>query len=76
MKRVSRAKLRGEPLKPLCRYAHTTTNEYGPDDKRVFCYGLFDVMTEEPVELCAKCGAFIRNETQPEREKGAGQHGG
>ena len=70
MKRVSRAQLRGQPLDPLCKLAHTTTNEYGPDDKRVFCYGIEDAMTEEPEELCLKCGAFIRNETPPERDGG------
>ncbi len=68
MKRITRAQLRGQPLDPLCRKAHTTTNEYGPDDKRVFCYGIYDCMTDEPEELCEKCGAFIRNESPPENE--------
>ncbi len=63
MKRVSRAQLRGQPLDPLCKKAHTTTHEYGPEDKRVFCYGLICCENDEPEELCAVCGAYVRNET-------------
>ena len=63
MKRVSRAQLRGEPLDPLCKKAYTTTGEYGPNDKRVFCFGIMDAMTDEPEEKCVVCGAFVRNET-------------
>lgn len=65
MKRVTRAQLRGQPLDPLCKKARTATNEYGREDRRVFCYGWMDCMTEEPEELCAACGAFIRNATPP-----------
>ena len=63
MKRVSRAQLRGRPLDPLCKKAYTTTHEYGRDDKRVFCYGFLSMMTDEPEEQCAVCGAYVRNET-------------
>lgn len=63
MKRVSRAQLRGKSLSPMCKKAHTTTNEYGLEDKRVFCYGLWEPMTEEPFDDCKLCGAFVRNET-------------
>lgn len=38
MKRVSRAQLRGQPLDPLCKKAHTTTNEYGPDEAGVLLW--------------------------------------
>lgn len=68
MKRVTRAQLRGRSLDPLCMKAHTTTNEYGPSDKRVFCFGWEDAMTDEPEELCKVCGAFIGNITPPEQE--------
>lgn len=68
MKRITRAQLRWQPLDALCRMAHTTTNEYGPDDKRVFCYGLIDATNDEPDRLCAMCGAFIRNMTPPKEE--------
>ena len=63
MKRVSRAQLRRRPLDLLCKKAHTTTNEYGPEDKRVFCYGFICQMNDEPEELCAVCGAYVKNET-------------
>lgn len=72
MKRVSRAQLRGQALDPLCKIAHTTTGEYGPEDKRVFCYGVYDAMNDEPEELCVKCGAFVRNETPPEKGQANG----
>lgn len=35
---ISRAKLRGKKLDEDCKGACTSTNEYGPDDDRVFCY--------------------------------------
>lgn len=68
MKRVSRAQLRGEPLDPLCKMARTATNEYGRSDRRVFCYGFINMETEEPEDICAKCGAFIRNATPPKED--------
>ena len=68
MKRISRATLRGKHLDPICKKAHTTTNEYGLKDNRVFCYGIWDAMTEEPTEWCKKCGAFVWNETPLEEE--------
>lgn len=37
MKKVNRAKLRGKPLDSDCKTAHTSTGEYGNDDRRVFC---------------------------------------
>ena len=63
MKRISRAKLRGKPLDPDCKKANTTTNEYGLEDKRVYCFGIWEAMTEEPIEMCNICGAFFRNST-------------
>lgn len=62
MKRVSRAQLRGKSLSAMCKKAHTTTNEYGLGDKRVFCCGIWEAMTEEPVADCKLCGAFVWNE--------------
>lgn len=61
MKRISRAILRGRPLDPACKIAHTTTGEYGPEDNRVFCYGLYDASTEEVEDLCRNCKAFVFN---------------
>ena len=66
MKRVTRAQLRGKPLDPLCKKAYTTTGEYGPKDKRVFCYGFINSRNDEPEDLCAACGAFVGNMKPPE----------
>lgn len=68
MKRVTRAQLRGKPLEPICKKAHTTTHEYGLNDKRVFCCGVWGSMTDEPTEYCKVCKAFINNETPPKEE--------
>ena len=68
MKRITRAQMRGKPLDPLCKRAYTTTNEYGLDDKRVFCWGIWESMTDEPVEMCRVCKAFVRNEEPPKEE--------
>ena len=65
MKRITRAQMRGKPLDPLCKRAYTTTNEYGLDDKRVFCCGIWETMTGEPVEMCRVCKAFVQNEEPP-----------
>lgn len=35
---ISRAKIRGKKLDEDCKRACTSTNEYGPDDDRVFCF--------------------------------------
>ena len=61
MKMVSRAILRGEKLDDDCRKASITTNEYEPQDNRLFCYGLVDCSTESYLEKCINCGAFIDN---------------
>ena len=68
MKRITRAQMRGKPLDPLCKKAYTTTNEYGLDDKRVFCCGIWDSMPSEPIEMCRACKAFVRNEEPPKEE--------
>ena len=38
---ISRAKLRGYKLDEDCKRANTTTHEYGLEDDRVFCRGLY-----------------------------------
>lgn len=58
---ISRAKLRGKVLDKDCKTAHTTSHEYGLEDDRVFCYGLVDLSTDEPLEKCKVCNAFIDN---------------
>ena len=69
MKRISRSKLRGKPLDPMCKKAHTTTNEYGVNDKRVFCYGILEAMTDDPIEVCRVCKAFVLNEEPPKESE-------
>lgn len=49
---ISRAKIRGKKLDEDCKRACTSTNEYGSDDDRVFCYGLIDCSTDELIEKC------------------------
>lgn len=61
MKRVNRAKLRGRPLDSDCKKANRSTGEYGNDDRRVFCYGIIDMMNDEYLTKCKQCGAFVFN---------------
>lgn len=56
---ISRAKLRGSKLDENCKQANTTTKEYGLDDNRVFCYGLYDCRKQELVEKCLSCKALV-----------------
>ena len=59
MKQVTRAELRGKPLNRDCYTANTTTNEFGADDNRVFCFGLYADKTEEVCEECMNCKANV-----------------
>ena len=61
MKKVNRARLRGKPLDEDCKSTNRTTGEFGNDDRRVFCYGLIDAMTDEYLTKCKECGAFVYN---------------
>ena len=47
MKIINRAQLRGKPLDKMCRKARTAPNQYAHDN-RIFCYGLIDLMYDEP----------------------------
>lgn len=66
---ISRAKLRGKKLDEDCNKAYTSTNEYGSDDDRVFCYGLVDCSTDDLIEKCRNCKALAYNATPPEERK-------
>lgn len=66
---ISRAKLRGYKLDDDCKRANTTTNEYGLDDNRVFCHGLYNCMTDELIEKCLRCKAFLCNAEPLVKEK-------
>lgn len=61
--RISREKLRGKPLDPLCKKAKTI-NSY-PLDNRIMCSGFVDD-NGEPEELCAQCGAFVERPPEPD----------
>lgn len=68
MNRINRAKLRGIPLEPYCKEANTTTNEFGKEDKRVYCFGLYDNnfpnrLGDFICDECKNCKAFIDNIT-------------
>lgn len=62
---ISRAKLRGCNLDEDCKRANTTTNEYGTDDDRIFCHGLYNCMTDELLEKCLHCKALVYNAEPP-----------
>ena len=59
---ISRAKLRGKPLDSDCNRAHRTTHEYGVEDDRVYCYGLYEDTSDWKIrEKCRECGAYVDN---------------
>ena len=61
---ISRAELRGKPLDEDCKTAHLTTSEFGEDDYRVFCYGLYkEQSVTEICDKCRECKAFVENAT-------------
>lgn len=60
---ISRAKIRGKKLDEDCKIACTSTNEYGQDDDRVFCYGRVYYSTDELIEKCKNCKALVWNAT-------------
>lgn len=64
----ARSALRGKKLDFYCKTAKTTTHEFGPDDKRVFCHGLIDMRYEELVPECRVCGAHVDKAQSPERD--------
>ena len=68
MKTIGRDKIRGKRLDHDCYAANITRNEYGPEDHRVFCFGLYDPMYDEPIKKCKLCAAFIDNAEPPKEE--------
>ena len=57
--RNDRTKLRGSQLLPMCKRAKISKNEGGPQDKRLFCYGLIDQQDEELLDECLNCRANV-----------------
>ena len=69
MKKVNRAQLRGKPLDEDCKKANTTKYEYGPDDNRIFCYGLYPGCNDfDVLDKCRECRAYAYNALPPEGE--------
>lgn len=59
---IDRAKLRGKPLDIDCKRAMRTSHEYGEQDNRVFCYGLYEEMSDWKIQQkCIECGAYVCN---------------
>ena len=62
-KTITRAKLKGvRKLPDPCLRAKRSRHECGPDDPRVFCYGLMDWPDNVNAE-CLQCGAYVDNAT-------------
>lgn len=66
---MNRSQLRGKPLDKACKTAKTTTNEFGENDDRVFCYGLYEEQSQTDIcDKCLKCNAFVNNAEPPKEE--------
>lgn len=64
MKRVTRAQLRGKPLDPDCiKIAKSDSGQFGPDDKRCYCTGIWSPMHEDYLGKCVYCPALNVNAT-------------
>ena len=64
MKRITRAQLRGKPLDEDCRkIAKSDSGQFGPNDKRCFCTGIWSPMYEDYLEKCFHCTAWGANAT-------------
>ena len=75
MARYDRAILRGKPLDEDCKRAKISKHEFGLNDKRCYCYGLFAPNTiYELHPKCQKCGAYCMN-AKPQEEKNKSQGG-
>lgn len=62
MKTISRAVLRGRSLDEDCKTANVSKQEYGPNDNRCFCYGLYAPCNDwEIQQKCLECKAYVDN---------------
>lgn len=69
MKRQTRAQLRGEPLDDDCKlYGRSVPHQFGPEDKRCYCTGIWNVMYEECERKCIVCPAYADNAEPPPEE--------
>ena len=62
MKSISRSVMRGKSLDDDCLTARISKHEYGPNDNRCFCYGLYVPCNDwEILEKCLNCKAYVYN---------------
>lgn len=57
----NRSQLRGKELDEDCHGAVTSTNEFGINDNKIFCFGINDSSTESLIEKCINCRAHVSN---------------
>lgn len=66
MKRQTRAQLRGKPLDEDCRkIARSDSGQFGAQDRRCFCTGIWDPMHEDFLPKCRECKAWSSNAEPP-----------
>ena len=66
MKTISRAIVRGKPLDNDCKRANVSTHEFGSNDNKCFCYGLYVPYNDwEIQQKCLECAAYVDNAKQP-----------
>ena len=66
MKTISRDVIRGKPLDYDCLSANISKHEYGPNDNRCFCYGLYVPFNDwEIQQKCLECKAYVFNAKPP-----------
>ena len=71
MKTISRAVMRGKPLDKDCKRAYISKHEYGPNDNRCFCNGLYAEWSDWEInEKCIDCKAYVGN-AEPPKESDA-----
>lgn len=64
MRRINRAQLRGKPLDEDCKqFGRSESCQFGPDDRRCFCSGIWDRMRDEYLRKCITCPAWNSNAT-------------
>ena len=66
MKTISRAVVRGKPLDEDCKTANVSKHEYGPNDNRCFCSGLYVPCNDwEIQQKCREFKAYVDNAKPP-----------
>lgn len=62
MKRKTRAQMRGKPLDDDCKkYGRPDSGQFGPEDKRCFCTGIWNRMYDDYERKCIVCPALVSN---------------